>query len=237
MSGRTGPVGDAWARLPTRVRTLALPVTGLLLVVLYPNYYQDLFNALGGGTTGQLAPTVSTMVVMCVYVIMALGLNVVVGYAGLLDLGYVAFYAAGAYIAGWFATLQFAPHKVHFLSVGVLPVIPGIHVNVWLLLVVGAVFAAILGIIIGLPTLRLRGDYLAIVTLGFGEIIPQAVNNGDDVFGHNVTNGPNGLTPIDQLGFGTSIHSAVSMLPANYHSEINYLDYYYWTGLGLVLFA
>ena len=78
--------------------------------------------------------------------------------------------------------------------------LPGLHINVWLLLVVGAVFATILGIIIGLPTLRLRGDYLAIVTLGFGEIIPQAVNNGDDWLGHNVTNGPNGLTPIDSLG-------------------------------------
>ena len=137
MSGRTGPVGDAWARIPERVRVLALPVT-VLLLVFYPNYYQDLFSALGGGTTGQLAPTVPTMVVMCVYVTMALGLNVVVGYAGLLDLGYVAFYAAGAYIAGWFATLQFAPRKVHFLSVGVHPVLPGLHVNVWLLLAVGS---------------------------------------------------------------------------------------------------
>src|SRR4029078_3004833 len=100
MSGRTGSVGDAWARLPKRVRTLALPVTGLLLLVFYPNYYQDLFNALGGSWPGQLAPTVPTMVVMCVYVMMALGLDVVVGYAGLLDLGYVAFYASGAYIAG-----------------------------------------------------------------------------------------------------------------------------------------
>jgi branched-chain amino acid transport system permease protein len=237
MSGRTGSVGDAWARLPKRVRTLALPVTVLLLLVFYPNYYQDLFNALGGGTTGQLAPTVPTMVVMCVYVMMALGLNVVVGYAGLLDLGYVAFYAAGAYIAGWFATLQFAPQKVHFLSVGVLPVLPGLHVNVWLLLIVGAVFACVLGIVIGLPTLRLRGDYLAIVTLGFGEIIPQAVNNGDDWFGHNVTNGPNGLTPIDSLGFGVSIHNAASFLPSSYRLEINSADYYYWTGLALVLFT
>src|SRR4249920_2550791 len=118
MSGRTGPVGDAWARLPQRVRTLALPVTVLLLVVLYPNYYQDLFNGLGGGTTGQLAPTVPTMVVMCVYVTMALGLNIVVGYAGLLDLGYVAFYAAGAYVAGWFASQQFEQRNFHFLSSG-----------------------------------------------------------------------------------------------------------------------
>jgi hypothetical protein len=203
MTGRTGSVGDAWARLPKRVRTLALPVTVLLLVALYPNYYQDLFSALGGGTTGQLAPTVPTMVVMCVYVIMALGLNVVVGYAGLLDLGYVAFYAAGAYIAGWFATLQFAPDKIHFLSVGVLPVLPGLHFNVWLLLIVGAVFATILGIIIGLPTLRLRGDYLAIVTLGFGEIIPQAVNNGDDWFGHNITNGSRSTRPTTTTGPGS----------------------------------
>ena len=123
---------------------------------------------------------------------MALGLNVVVGYAGLLDLGYVAFYAAGAYVAGWFATQQFAPHR-RPLPVGrrVPPPLPGIHISV--------VAAAdrrrrssrrMLGIIIGLPTLRLRGDYLAIVTLGFGEIIPQAVNNGDNWFGHNVTNGP-----------------------------------------------
>jgi len=177
------------------------------------------------------------MVVMCVYVIMALGLNVVVGYAGLLDLGYVAFYAAGAYIAGWFATLQFAPQKIHFLSVGVLPVLPGLHFNVWLLLIVGAVFATILGVIIGLPTLRLRGDYLAIVTLGFGEIIPQAVNNGDDWFGHNVTNGPNGLTPIDSLGFGVSIHNSVSFLPSSYRLEINSADYYYWTGIALVVFT
>ena len=147
---------------------------------------------------------------------MALGLNVVVGYAGLLDLGYVAFYAAGAYIAGWFATQQFAPAQ-RPLPVGRrAPIVPGLHINVWiLLLVVGAVFAALLGIVIGLPTLRLRGDYLAIVTLGFGEIIPQAVNNGDDWFGHNVTNGPNGLTPIDSLGFGVSLHNPSSFLPAS----------------------
>jgi branched-chain amino acid transport system permease protein len=183
----------------------------------------------------------SVMVQMCVFAMMALGLNVVVGYAGLLDLGYVAFYAAGSYVAGMFATQQFAnttfQWKFHFLPVAVPQILPGIHISVWLLLAVGAAFAAVLGIAIGLPTLRLRGDYLAIVTLGFGEIIPQAVNNGDDVFGHNVTNGPNGLTPIDQLGFGTSVHNAVSFLPANYHSEINFLNYYYWTGLALVAFT
>jgi branched-chain amino acid transport system permease protein len=228
-------VRDAWRRLPPRLRLTAVPIAGVVLLALYPNYYQNLFSAVGGGTTGQLIPTVPTMVVMCVYVVMALGLNVVVGYAGLLDLGYVAFYAAGAYIAGWFATLQFAPHKVHFLSVGVLPVLPGLHVNVWLLLIVAAVFATVLGVIIGLPTLRLRGDYLAIVTLGFGEIIPQAVNNGDNWFGHNITNGPNGLTPIDSLGFGSTLHGWVPFLPVTYRQEVNQADYYYWTGILLVL--
>ncbi|MGZ5272581.1 MAG: branched-chain amino acid ABC transporter permease, partial [Ramlibacter sp.] len=172
-----------------------------------------------------------------VFVTMALGLNVVVGYAGLLDLGYVAFYAAGAYIAGWFATQQFAPHSIHIAPVAVFGALPGIHINVWLLLVLAAAFAALIGIIIGLPTLRLRGDYLAIVTHGFGEIIPQAVNNGDNWFGHNITNGPNGLTPMDQFGFGTTIHNAVSFLPANYKLEFNFYDYYYWTGLALVGFT
>src|SRR5512132_4036721 len=234
MSGRTGAVGDAWARLPERVRTLVLPITVLLLVVFYPNYYQDLFSALGGGTTGQLAPTVPTMVVMCVYVTMALGLNVVVGYAGLLDLGYVAFYAAGAYIAGWFATLQFAPRDVHFLSVAVNPVLPGLHVNVWLLLAVGAVFATILGIVIGLPTLRLRGDYLAIVTLGFGEIIPQFVRNADNLHGFDLTHGTFGISPIDSPGFGNTLNNAVG-LPVSYQQEFNADRLFFWTALVVLL--
>jgi branched-chain amino acid transport system permease protein len=226
-------LSEAWYRLPVVVRKVAVPVAVLALFVLYPKYIDQL--------SAQWFPQMSVMVQMCVFAMMALGLNVVVGYAGLLDLGYVAFYAAGAYVAGLFATQQFAnttfQWKVHFLPVAVPQILPGIHVSVWFLLAIAAAFAALVGIAIGLPTLRLRGDYLAIVTLGFGEIIPQAVNNGDDVFGHNVTNGPNGLTPIDQLGFGTSIHNAVSFLPANYHSEIKYLDYYYWTGLALVLFT
>ena len=109
----------------------------------------------------------------------------------------------------------------------------------WLLLVVaGRCSRPCLGIIIGLPTLRLRGDYLAIVTLGFGEIIPQAVNNGDNWFGHNVTNGPNGLTPIDSLGFGvTSTTGSLVPAAASYRLDVTPTDYYYWTGLALVLFT
>ena len=226
-------LSDAWYQLPWIVRRVIVPAIVVALFVFYPKYV--------GQLSAQWFPQMSVMVQMCVFAMMALGLNVVVGYAGLLDLGYVAFYAAGSYIAGLFATQQFAnttfQWKIHFLPVAVPQILPGIHISVWLLLAVGAAFAALLGIVIGLPTLRLRGDYLAIVTLGFGEIIPQAVNNGDNVFGHNVTNGPNGLTPIDQLGFGSSIHNAVSFLPANYHTEINFLDYYYWTGLALVAFT
>jgi branched-chain amino acid transport system permease protein len=236
MMERLG-IGDAWSRLPDRVRRRLLPTVFLVLLALYPSYYGHLTSLIGtNSTAAQLVPTVPTMVIMTVYVIMALGLNVVVGYAGLLDLGYVAFYAAGAYIAGWFATQQFSPRNLHIVSVGVPHSVQGIHINVWFLLLVGAVFAALFGIVIGLPTLRLRGDYLAIVTLGFGEIVPQAVNNGDNWFGHNVTNGPNGLTPIDALGFG-ALHNRVSFLPSVYYNVTNATSYYYWTGLALVVFT
>lgn len=235
MTARLG-IDRMWSRVPQRLRHVALPTVVLLLLVFYPSYYTTLTSAIGtNSTAAQLVPTVGTMVVMTVYVVMALGLNVVVGYAGLLDLGYVAFYAAGAYIAGWFATEQFAPKSVHIGAVGVPASLPGLHIDVWVLLIFGAVFAAMFGVVIGLPTLRLRGDYLAIVTLGFGEIVPQAVNNGDDWFGHNITNGPNGLTPIDPLGFGTGLHSAFSFLPVTYISVLNAYSYYYWTGLALVV--
>src|SRR5262249_3834980 len=160
------------------------PVGLLIVLITYPQYVDNLTSAT------QWAPDLPTMVAIGVYVMMALGLNIVVGYAGLLDLGYVAFYAAGAYIAGWFASQQFAGQTIHFGDVGVSASTPGFHVSIWIILIVGALFATLLGVMIGLPTLRLRGDYLAIVTLGFGEIIPQIVRNGDDFFGtgFNLTN-------------------------------------------------
>ena len=125
-------------------------------------------------------PSTGSVVVMLVFTMMALGLNVVVGYAGLLDLGYVAFYAAGAYVAGWFASLQFEQVTFHLGS----PVDndqPGIHISLWVVLLIAGLFTMLVGILIGLPTLRLRGDYLAIVTLGFGEIVPQFVRNADSL--------------------------------------------------------
>src|SRR5207237_1787337 len=99
-------------------------------------------------------PDIGTAVIMGVYAIMAVGLNIVVGYAGLLDLGYVAFYAMGAYTCAWFASVQFAHRHVHFGAVGAGPNPPGIHVSVWLLLFLAAIPKAIIGILIGLPTHR-----------------------------------------------------------------------------------
>ena len=219
MSGAWHDIRGSLDETPRWVRRYALPALALVLLIFYPEYTKSVVS--GSATWIQFIPAMSTMVKMIIFTIMALGLNVVVGYAGLLDLGYVAFYAAGAYIAGWFATQQFTPHNINFFAPTVPHSLEGIHISVWLLLILAAVFAATLGILIGLPTLRLRGDYLAIVTLGFGEIIPQAVNNGDNWFGHNITNGPNGLTPIDQFGFGYTIHNAAPFLPANYGREFN----------------
>jgi branched-chain amino acid transport system permease protein len=138
-----------------------------------------------------------------IFVIMALGLNVVVGYAGLLDLGYVAFWAIGsymgAYLASPFVTWGSGTFK-HGINLWGAPTPPGsvgLHINFWVALLIGGIACAISGILIGAPTLRLRGDYLAIVTLGFGEIIPQFFLNGSEIAGHNVTNGNLGITPID----------------------------------------
>jgi branched-chain amino acid transport system permease protein len=133
-----------------------------------------------------------------VWMICALGLNVVVGYAGLLDLGYVAFWAIGGYIAGWFfSDFVFGVSWSFFGSAR--PGEPGIHVNFLLVLLIAAGFAALAGVMIGAPTLRLKSDYLALVTLGFGEITSQVFRNGDDIFGHNLDNGTRGITPLDPI--------------------------------------
>ena len=129
------------------------------------------------------------------YVLLALGLNIVVGYAGLLDLGFVAFFAVGAYL---FALLA-SPHLTEtFLALAML--FPnGLHTPLWAVIPLAALVAGIFGILLGAPTLRLRGDYLAIVTLGFGEIIRVFLNNLDRPV--NITNGPKGLGQIDSVSF------------------------------------
>ena len=117
-------------------------------------------------TSGFLDATIRALA----FVVMALGLNIVVGFAGLLDLGYVAFYAIGAYCVGWFGSGFFFNAHIHVLAASTTSLI-GIHLNFVLILVCAVIITAIAGILIGLPTLRLRGDYIAIVTLAFGEII------------------------------------------------------------------
>lgn len=127
------------------------------------------------------------------YVMLALGLNIVVGYAGLLDLGYVAFYAVGAYM---FA-LMASPHLAETFE-GFAAMFPnGLHTSIWLVIPLGMLLAACTGVLLGIPVLKLRGDYLAIVTLGFGEIIRIFMNNLDQPV--NITNGPKGIGQIDSV--------------------------------------
>jgi branched-chain amino acid transport system permease protein len=166
------------------------------------------------------------------YVVMALGLNLVVGFAGLLDLGYVAFYAFGAMAVGWWASDFFTgaggEEGIHIGVTGFAATLPGIHVN-FLIIVIGAILVcAAAGAIIGLPTLRLRGDYIAIVTLAFGEIIGRVFANGDEItiFGdYKLSNGRQSIAPVDQidLPFLAPFDSALNLRP------------YYWTILAVVL--
>jgi branched-chain amino acid transport system permease protein len=169
------------------------------------------------------------------YVVMALGLNIVVGFAGLLDLGYVAFYALGALTIGWLGSaFAYGANGGKGIHIGVgsaLGKVPGIHVNFLLVLVAAVIVCAIAGMLIGLPTLRLRGDYIAIVTLAFGEIVYRFALNGDEIkFGNQqLTNGSQGITPID----------GVKLPFADPFNQLN-LRPWYWTILGmavLVLFV
>jgi branched-chain amino acid transport system permease protein len=127
------------------------------------------------------------------YVLLALGLNIVVGYAGLLDLGYVAFFAIGAYM---YALLS-SPHLTEAFPSLAAQFPDGLHMPLWVCIPAGALLAGVLGVMLGAPTLKLRGDYLAIVTLGFGEIIRVFMNNLDEPI--NITNGPKGIGQIDAI--------------------------------------
>ncbi len=166
--------------------------------------------------------------VALLYVLLALGLNIVVGYAGLLDLGYVAFYAVGAYTLGMLASPQltetFASLRASFPQ--------GLHTWVWIVIPIGAALAGFAGMLLGAPTLKLRGDYLAIVTLGFGEIIRVFMNNLDSPV--NITNGPKGIAQIDSfklfgLDFGKT-HEFFGM-------EVSSVTMYYYLFLALVVFS
>jgi branched-chain amino acid transport system permease protein len=136
---------------------------------------------------------VRIMALALLYVLLALGLNIVVGYAGLLDLGFVAFYAVGAYMYA----LMASPHLSETFA-GFKAMFPtGLHTPIWVVVPLAAGLAAIAGVLLGTPVLKLRGDYLAIVTLGFGEIIRVFLNNMEHPV--NITNGPRGLDRIDSM--------------------------------------
>ena len=207
----------------TCVRGAALPRVVVFALAVAPLFFSD---------TGDV---LNNMVVAAVYVVMALGLNIIVGFAGLLDLGYVAFYAFGAMVVGWWASGFFtgsggAEEGVHIGVTGFTDTLPGIHVN-FLILVIGAIIVcALAGAIIGLPTLRLRGDYIAIVTLAFGEIIGRVFVNGDEVTvfsDYKLSNGRQSISPIDAIDLPLlqPFDSALNLRP------------YYWTifAIGLVV--
>jgi branched-chain amino acid transport system permease protein len=210
------------AALPAPLGGVAL----LALAAVYPfviSANQDLLDA-----------SIQTLA----YVIMALGLNVVVGFAGLLDLGYVAFYVIGAFVIAWLGSRQFADvnggRGIHILVEGHSRLtgqpIPGIHINFFLLLIIATAITALWGVVLGAPTLRLRGDYVAVVTLAFGEIVPAIfVNSTSGLFGIGSTdfsNGHEGITPIDKINLPWSAR------PLDYPIH---LDGAYFVALGMVV--
>ncbi len=149
------------------------------------------------------------------YVMLALGLNIVVGFAGLLDLGYIAFYAVGAYTYALLASPQF-----------------NLHLPFWAILPIGAAVAALFGVLLGAPTLKLRGDYLAIVTLGFGEIVRIFLNNLSRPV--NITNGPQGITRIDPFAVdGFSFGTYETFLGIQFSAPIKY--YYLLLAVALLI--
>ena len=150
-----------------------LPVTAVVAVALLPFFRPPLDGFM------------DDCILALIFVAMALGLNLIVGFAGLLDLGYVAFYAFGAMAVGWWASDHFAgvngDKGIHVGVSAFAESLPGIHLNFLLLLIGAIIVCAIAGAVIGLPTLRLRGDYIAIVTLAFGEIVGRFMQNGDEI--------------------------------------------------------
>jgi branched-chain amino acid transport system permease protein len=214
----------------------AWAVLWIVLAIIYPYITDNINLPILGGHDDLLDASIQTLG----YIIMALGLNIVVGMAGLLDLGYVAFYAIGAFVIGWLGSQQFPDINggkgIHFLvqsksAISHQP-IPGIHINFFLVIFIAAAFTAVWGIILGAPTLRLRGDYLAIVTLAFGEIVPRIFENAQSGFfgigSIDFSNGRQGITPIDKINFPWTTDTfryPLELKPA------------YWVALGMVFFT
>jgi branched-chain amino acid transport system permease protein len=180
------------SRMPRGAR-VGLTALACLAAIVVPQFFDS-----GGNVMNNL-------VLAAAYVVMALGLNIIVGFAGLLDLGYVAFFAIGAYTMGYFGSGFHANagggNGIHILVTGQAAALPGIHINFLIICVLAIVATTIAGMVIGLPTLRLRGDYIAIVTLAFGEIVGRIAINGDEIsgFGTKLTAGRQGITPVDKI--------------------------------------
>jgi len=162
------------------------------------------------------------------FVLLSIGLNIVVGYAGLLDLGYVAFFAIGAYTYGLLAS----PHLTDTFPAIAALFPEGLRTPLWLVVPIAAVLAGVFGVLLGAPTLRLRGDYLAIVTLGFGEIIRVFMNNLDHPV--NITNGPKGISQIEPLEmFGIRFSRKLEVFGIEFAS----VTLYYYVLLALVILS
>ncbi len=212
---------NAIAELRTKPwATYILPATLIVAAALFPL------------TREPLDAFMDDCILALAYVVMALGLNLVVGFAGLLDLGYVAFFAFGAMSVGWWASDFFTgvngEEGIHIGVSGFAATLPGIHVN-FLIIVIGAIIVcAVAGALIGLPTLRLRGDYIAIVTLAFGEIIGRIFQNGDEITligDYKLSNGRQSIAPVDSIDIPLldTFDSAINLRP------------YYWTIFAIVL--
>ena len=201
-----------------RAQMLAFALAALALVLL-----PLLVQQVGSGW-------VRIMATALLYVLLALGLNIVVGYAGLLDLGFVAFYAVGAYMVALLTSPhlaeQFAWFAQHFPH--------GVHAPLWVVIPMAALLAAVAGVLLGAPVLKLRGDYLAIVTLGFGEIIRVFMNNLEHPV--NITNGPRGLDRIDPVTFfGFSLGRPLDVPMPWGEVRVASVTLYYWLFLVLVV--
>jgi branched-chain amino acid transport system permease protein len=205
--GVPGAYRQNFRRHPRRTIILtALIVFG----ILYPVLNREIFQPWNRHSSFPLPfPEDAVVTFMMILSIMAIGLNIVAGFAGLLDLGYVAFYALGAYTAAFLASPHFGSVSLILFS-QVPPGFPGIHLPFWMLVPLGFAVAALFGVLLGAPTLRLRGDYLAIVTLGFGEIVPVVFKNLSAVnfdlgpihlVNANLTGGNLGINPIDPPRF------------------------------------
>ncbi|MGC4395221.1 branched-chain amino acid ABC transporter permease [Hydrogenophaga sp. T2] len=203
------------------VKLIAFVIVGILMLVL-----PLVLQATGSNSWVRIVD------VALLYVLLALGLNIVVGYAGLLDLGFIAFFAVGAYLYGLLAS----PHLTDTFAWLAATFPNGLHMNFWIVMVIAGILAGVTGLILGFPVLKLRGDYLAIVTLGFGEIVRIFMLNLDRPI--NLTNGPKGLSNVDAVSvFGHSMSQRLDVSIGGFSYTFQSVTLYYYLILFFVVVA